>query len=480
MKRKLLFAITFVASALSATAMVQTEDDPVIMSINGQPVLRSEFEYSYNKNNSEGVIDKKTVDEYVDLFVNYKLKVVAAMDAKLDTMASFKKEFAQYRDQQIRPSFVTDDDIEDKAKEIYEQTKNNIGPRGLIRPAHILLLLNSKATEADKESAKMRIDSIYQALKNGADFAEMAKSCSQDPGSAQRGGELPWIGPNQTIKEFEDQAYALQAGEMSEPFLTAAGYHIILMKERKQLEPYDSLRSNIMKFIEARNVREMIANGKIDSIVKQSNGTLTKKQVIENRADSLMAQDSDLKYLIREYHDGLLLYEISNRTIWEKAAKDDAGLAAYFKKNKKKYSWAEPRFKGMAYHVKEQADVKAVRDCVKKLDFSEWGETLRKTFNNDSILRIRVEKGIFKKGDNALVDREVFKVETAVQETKGFPIDATYGKILKKGPEDYTDVKGLVTADYQDELEKNWVAELRKKYSVEVNTDVLKTVNNHN
>ena len=74
------------------------------MKINGTPVLRSEFEYSYNKNNSEGVIDKKTVEDYVDLFVNYKLKVVAALDAKLDTLTSFKNEFAQYRDQQLRPS----------------------------------------------------------------------------------------------------------------------------------------------------------------------------------------------------------------------------------------------------------------------------------------------------------------------------------------------------------------------------------------
>ena len=90
---------------LMCGSMVQAQDDPTIMTINGQPVSRSEFEYSYNKNNSEGVIDKKTVDEYVDLFVNYKLKVQAALDEKFDTLSSFKKEFLSYRDQQIRPSF---------------------------------------------------------------------------------------------------------------------------------------------------------------------------------------------------------------------------------------------------------------------------------------------------------------------------------------------------------------------------------------
>ena len=134
----------------------------------------------------------------------------------------------------------------------------------------------------------------------------------------------------------------------------------------------------------------------------------------------------------------------------------------------------------MAYHVKEQGDVKAVRDCVKKLAFDKWAEALRSTFNADSVIRIRVEKGIFKKGDNALVDSLVFKKNDApVNHLKDYPIDAVYGKILKKGPEEYNDVRGLVVADYQEALEKEWVADLRRKYPVKVNEDVLKTVNKH-
>lgn len=468
-----------IAALLMAAGAATAQDDPTVMTINGQPVARSEFEYSYNKNNAEGVIDKKTVDEYVDLFINYKLKVAAALDARLDTMASFKTEFAQYRDQQIRPTFVGDADIEAEARRVYDNTKRAIGPRGLVRPAHIFLYVGQKATDAERQKVKERIDSIYAALKGGADFAETAKSLSQDPGSAANGGLLPWIGPSQTLKEFEDKAYALKDGEMSEPFLSPAGYHIILMKGHKQLEPYDSLRGNIMKFIEQRNIREHLALARIDTIVARSAGTLTREQVIERRADSLMAADPALKNLIREYHDGLLLYEISNRMVWNKAATDTLGLEAFFEKNKKKYAWSQPRYKGMAYHVKDKADVEAVRDCVRKLPFGEWAEALRTTFNNDSVLRIRVEKGVFKEGDNALIDREVFKKDVKVAPTKDFPIDAVYGKLLKKGPEEYTDVRGLVTADYQDLLEKNWVAELRKKYKVEVNKDVLKTVNNH-
>ena len=476
MKKQLLSAAFLLNGML---AFAQTANDPIIMTVAGTPVLRSEFEYSYNKNNTDGVIDKKTVEEYVDLFVNYKLKVQAALDARIDTTQEFRSEFAQYRDQQLLPSFVTDEDMLAEAHKVYDETKKDIGPDGLIQPAHILLKLSQKATDAQQKEAKQRIDSIYQALKNGANFEELVKKYSQDPGSARRGGVVGWVAKNQTVKEFEDAAFALQPGDMSQPVQTPYGWHIILMKERKDFEPFDYHKENILKYLEQRGIRNSISDRKIAEIVKNSNGALTKERVMEQRADSLSAVDLSMRYLIKEYHDGLLLYEISNANVWDKAAKDEQALERYFKKNKAKYKWDEPRFKGMAYHVKVQSDVKAVANCVKKLKFEDWNEALRKTFNNDSIIRIRVEKGLFKKGDNALIDREVFKKQDAkVDSVKGYPIDATFGKVIKS-PQDYTDVRGLVTADLQDELEKLWVAGLRRKYAVTVNEEVLKTVNKH-
>ena len=474
MKKHLIFAALLLGSM---TAVAQS-NDPILMTVAGVDVPRSEFEYSYNKNNTDGVIDKKSVDEYVELFVNYKMKVQAALDAKIDTTTAFKKEFAQYRDQQVRPTLVTDDDMLEEAHKIYDQTKNHIGPDGLVRASHILIKIDQKASQAEQDEAKRRIDSIYTALKAGADFAEMAKKVSQCPSSA-RGGDLNWFTRHQMVKEFEDAAFALQKGEMSKPVLSPFGWHIILMTDRKQLEPFEFHKDGIFKFMEQRGIRESVAERKLNDMVKNSNGAYTKEEIMEQRADSMAAADMATRYLIKEYHDGLLLYEISNQHVWDKAAKDEQALANYFKKNKKKYAWEEPRFKGMAYHVKQQSDVKAVADCVKKLKFEDWNEALRKTFNNDSIIRIRVEKGLFKKGDNKLIDREVFKVTDAkVDSVKGYPIDATFGKLLKK-PEEYTDVRGLVTADLQDYLEKQWVAELRKKYTFSVNEEVLKTVNKH-
>ena len=148
MKLKMILA----ACLMSTAAVAQT--DPIIMTVNGMPVPRSEFEYSYNKNNGADVIDKKSVDEYVDLFINYKLKVAAALDAHYDTLTSFKQEYTMYRDQQVRPTMVTDADVLLEAKKTYDRAKEQIGPRGLILPAHIMIRVSTQATQTEQNKAK--------------------------------------------------------------------------------------------------------------------------------------------------------------------------------------------------------------------------------------------------------------------------------------------------------------------------------------
>lgn len=461
--------------AVQLTAFSQN-NDPVIMTIAGEPVLRSEFEYSYNKNNSEGVIDKKTVEEYVDLFVNYKLKVAAALEEKMDTMTSYKKEYVGYRDQQVRPTLINEADVEAEARKIYNDTKNRVGADGLITPAHILLRLPQQAGNDEQIRVKNRADSIYNAIMAGADFAQLASIYSQDPGSNKNGGNIGQISRGQTLKEFEDAAFALRDGQVSRPVLSPVGYHIIKMLGHSPMPSYDSLRNDIRQFIENRGIRESIINGKLEQMVKAVG--LPQEKIMDQRADSLAAIDSDMKYLFKEYHDGLLLYEISNREVWEKASKDEAGLQAYFKKNKKKYVWEAPRFKGIAYHARNIDDVMAVRKALKGKPFNEWTEILRSTFNADSVLRIRVEKGIFKMGDSPLVDKDVFGLDTKTTPLKDYPYDATYGDVLK-APKEMDDVRSQVVADYQEALEQGWVAVLRERIPVKVEWDVLKTVNKH-
>ena len=477
-KEKMKVKSLLVALLVAATTASAQTADPTIMTINGKDVPRSEFEYSYNKNNSETVVDKKSVDEYIDLFVNYKLKVMAAEEAGIDTTKAFRDEFRMYRDQQIRPSFINDNDVEREARTIYEDTRKRIdGNGGLVRPRHILVSLKQNATKAQSDSALVRADSIYNALIKGADFAELAQRCSDDKGSARRGGDLSWVQRGYMVKEFEDAIFAMKPGEISKPILSPFGYHSIKVEAKQNFFPYDTVRADIHRFIESRGLRERIISQNIDSIAKHSVPQCTPEDILNRRADEMTAADPALKNLIREYHDGLLLYEISNRTVWDKAAKDEKGLAAYFKKNRKRYKWEQPRFKGIAYWVKQEGDVEAVKKSLKNIPFEKWAERLRKEFN-DSTIRIKVVKGIFREGDNALIDKVVFAKDTTVADVKDFPISATYGEKLK-APKTYNDVRELVVADYQEQLEKAWIEALRKRYTVVVNKDVLSTVNKH-
>lgn len=261
---KLRTTLSMLVMTVAAQCVAQSVSDPVIMKINGTPVTRSEFEYSYNKNNSEGVIDKKTVEEYVELFVNYKLKVLEAEKERIDTLSSFQNEFASYRDQQIRPAMITDADVEKEARKIYSQTKHRVDSMGgLVKPAHILILARQTATDAEVAAAKAKADSIYNVLKKASFdqklFSELAKQYSDDKGSAQDGGELSWLQNGQTLQEFNDKIFSMKKGETSEPIKTAAGYHIIQLRDKSAFFPYDSLRTNILRFIDQRGLKQQSA-----------------------------------------------------------------------------------------------------------------------------------------------------------------------------------------------------------------------------
>ena len=462
-----------------AEALPQSQDDPIVMTVAGVPVPRSEFEYSYNKNNTDGVIDKKTVEEYVDLFVNYKLKVQAALDAHIDTTQAFLQEFAQYRDQQVRPTYVTDEDMLVEAHKVYDQTKESIGPDGLVHASHILVKMEQKASKAEIERAKQRIDSIYGALQAGADFAELAKKVSQDPGSASRGGLLPWIGPNQTLKEFEDVAYSLNTGQISTPFLSTVGYHIVKMADRKDLEPFDTLHAQIHRFIESRGVRMQLSQQIVDSLSHATRGGMSVDEILDRETERLCAQDQELKYLVQEYHDGLLYYDICNNNIWEPAKTDTLGLEKYFKQNKKKYAWDKPHFYGMIFYCKNAGDVNAVKKAVKGVSEDKWIGVIRDKFNKDSVM-VKMDRRLFAKGDNKIADKLIFKVKDQDAKTPaGYPHTGYRGRMLKKGPAKWTDISQKVIQDLQDKRMSEWVETLRQKYPVVVNEEVLNTVNSH-
>ena len=446
---------------LFTTLTAQAQSDPVVMMVNEIPVPRSEFVYSYYKNNGIGQADRKTVEEYAELYANYKLKLAAALDARLDTTAAFRQELASYSSRQGGGSVVVNTDLLTEARRLYDRMKKSIGPQGLIRPAEIFLRLSTQASSREQNRIAQRADSIWRALQAGADFSTLARKISEDQQTASQGGDMGWMLPQQSFVEFEQAAYALQPGELSHPILLPDGYHVILMKERKQLEPFEVLKDDLIRSLQQQNVRKTIAGQQVGEVTVQKT-------------------DANQKYLSQEYHDGLLVYEITNREVWQRAKMDEVGLRAWFDAHEKSYVSSGPHYRGVAYYTKTKADMKAVKKYLKRLPFEQWSEALRATFNSDGEERVKIAVDVFKPGDNATIDRLVFKRRDVIAKADAaYPFEAVYGKKLKKYPEGYNDVRAQVVADYQQMLEAEWLASLRSRFPIQINQEILKTVNQH-
>lgn len=470
------------ASLMVGLSVFAQSSDPIIMRINGKSITRSEFEYSFNKNNSDGVIDKKTVEEYVPLFVDFKLKVAEAESQKIDTLASIRKELNGYKEQMVVPTLVDSAFIEREARTTYQKTAERFEGQDLLTASHILILLRQDATAEQDAIAKARIDSIYNVLKAEpsatleSKFAELAREKSDDKASGERGGALGQFGKGMMIPDFEKAAFALKAGEMSAPVKSTVGYHIIYMKERHPFESYEYHRENILKFLDQRGIKEASANALIDSLSTQK--SVSREQIIDELHEKLVATDSDLRYLAQEYYDGTLMYEVAKKDVWDVAQKDVDGQEKYFKAHKKDYAWDLPHFAGVVLHAKDDATLTKAKAMLKGVAEDDYAKTVTSNLNNDSVKVIRVEKGIFKIGDNSNVDRLAFKQKCELKPMKDYESTDVYGKVIK-APRTSKDVRGQVTTDYQNALEKQWVDDLRKKYSVQVFDDVVKTVNKH-
>ena len=474
--KKLFSLLCAAMAALTVRAQV---DDPIVMTINGENVSRSEFEYSYNKNNTDLVIDKASLDEYVELFVNYKLKVTAAKEAQLDTMAAFQKEVADYRTQQAEEYLLDSAFIEKEARKTYEMTAKNIGPNGLFQAAHILIRLPQQASASEQARAKQRIDSLYMVLKGGADFAEVAKKHSEDPGSARDGGMLPWLFKGQLLKEFEEVALDMQPGEMSRPVLSPVGYHIIYMNERKQFEPYEFHRESILQFLDQRGIRAQAKRSMGEKLAMRMGRGVTPEQALERAEKNLDNKYPEFRFLMNEFYEGSLLYEISVREVWERAANDEKGLERFFKKNKKNYRYDEPIYRGLVVHCASEDIFKGVKKITKKQPQTEWVKAIRAAYNSDSLVQVRMVRGPFTMGKSVHADYYAFGIGEQPDTVPSFPVTGVVGKLQKKRPDTYEDVRGEVTADYQSLLEKRWVSELRKKYTIIIYPEVLATVNKH-
>lgn len=631
--------IAAAALAIAFPTIAQVKPNTVLMTVDGRPVTVGEFEYLYNKNNTQQVTPQ-SLDEYLSMFENYKLKVADAEHAGIDKTPAFESEFIKFRDELAAPYLIDKatenalvneayshrkEDVsvshimlpleeknisrldsirsaiiagsisfENAAKEysVDRSTKLRGGKIGFVIPdrfpwpfektaydtpegeiskvvssgvgyhiiridskepskgevdaSHILIMTRG-LNKAGQEAAKTRIDSIYNALKNGADFAKLAEKVSQDPGSAARGGALGRFGHGMMVAEFDSAAFATPTGEFSKPFSTDFGYHIVKTNEHFGVPELDEqLRKAIIERMAQDDRANMAANAKIDQLMAQYKAGINDKTItaisrmmsdnggivdstmvarltamkepiatfkggkvsvtdamayvpmeigsdtdtatanIREAADNalraavldyarnqLKETNAEYRNLVNEYRDGILLYEISNRKVWDKANKDTQGLKTFFEANKNKYHWDKPKFKSFVFFASNDSVLEQAIHFADSLDSSNptiFTQEMRKKFGRN----IKVERVIAAQGENPITDYLGFNGNkpAADRQTKWTSYGAWKGRVINQ-PEEAADVRGAAVTDYQAKLEADWIKELHQKYPVKINNKVF-------
>ena len=267
----ILFFVAFVASA-------QKKSD-VIMTIDDTPVLTKEFVRVYKKN-LDLVQDEsqKSVDGYLDLFIDYKLKVAAAYDQGLHEKLGYKKEFSKYEEQLSRNYLYEDKVTTDLAKQAYERGKYDV------KVSHMLVMTSYDDNPKDTLKAYNKINEALQKAKAGEDFTSLVKEYTEERGGVERGGDLGYFSTFSMVHQFEDAAFETNVGEVSEIVRTQFGYHILKVFDKRERTP-DVTVSHIM--ISAR---------------KDDARTFDPEERI-NEINTLLAQGSTFEDLAKQYSE---------------------------------------------------------------------------------------------------------------------------------------------------------------------------------
>jgi peptidyl-prolyl cis-trans isomerase SurA len=216
--------------------------------------------------------------------------------------------------------------------------------------------------------------------------------------------------------------------------------------------------------------------GDIMAYVQQQYTVFVNEAIMKYADNQLETEKPDFKALISEYHDGILLFDLTDKKVWTKAVKDSVGLEKYYQENKTRYMW-EPRLDASVITIKDQTILKSLQKMLKK---GTTDEKILAKFNVDSIQKVTIEHKKYLKGENKILDGIEWNPGTSnvipLADNKSAIV--VVHQVAASEPKPLNDIRGAMTADYQNYLEKEWIAELRAKYPVTVNREVFQTLLN--
>jgi peptidyl-prolyl cis-trans isomerase SurA len=639
----------FIIFLNQGSSFTQTLNDKVLLTVGNQKVTSGEFIRMYKK--SFDTTEARSIDDYLKQYIDFKLKVEDAISAGIDTTRAFRTELQGYRDQ-LAQNYLTDNDAREKllqkayqrylielngwhilvncpleskpedtlkawkkARDIRERiiqgepfeqvarsssddpsvkiNGGNLGfftafqmimpfedaaynlkigeisqpvrspygyhiitvkgkrpSQGKIKVAHIMKALSPGASDEEQKNAEDVIRDVYKQLQAGASFSDLAKKYSDHKESSPNGGELNWFSAGEIITDFAEPALALKKnGDYTSPVRTYFGWHIIKRLDKKEpgsyieTKPYlesklntsylnsigkQSLIEKLKKeyrlnvntvafnwFIthtdtmiimgKARYNRAEMPSGNIYTFANQQFTTREFASFLEKRGQMISTRDSsvfiteslntritdhilsyedanlekkypEFKYLVNEFHDGILLFEISGRKVWNKAQDDSSGIKNYYERNKQKFLTKE-KIAGTIYTLRKSDGMKSLEKAFKtysKDPNKEKKLVERFIKKRDSLLTVK--KGIWEKGENKYIDSLDWKKNEQKAIIDGFPSIIIVNKIIEGVPLPLREVRGEVIAGFQQELETDWIKQLKNKFAVKIDNGVLEDI----
>ncbi|MCC6251178.1 MAG: peptidylprolyl isomerase [Bacteroidia bacterium] len=284
MKLKKINFILVAWLGISVSASAQNSSDPVIMNIAGKDITKSEFESIYHKNNSKAsTTDSKQLDDYVQLFINFKLKVKEAEDKGLDTAAAFRNELEGYRKQLAAP-YLTDNEVNDwLLKEAYDRMKKDV------RASHILIKCEPDALPKDTLAAYNKAIAARNRILKGENFAKVAQELSDDPSAKDNGGDLGYFTSMMMVYPFETATYKAELNKITMPIRTRFGYHLILKTDERpnqgQITVAHIMVKAAQKDIHKKDTATVDPKVKIDEIYAKLKGGADFAELAKQQSD---------------------------------------------------------------------------------------------------------------------------------------------------------------------------------------------------
>jgi len=262
----------------------QAVEEPTVLTIGGDKIPTEDFRYVYDKNNgkSADAYSKASLEEYLQLYTKFKLRVKEAESLGLDTTQAFKTELAGYQKQLAQP-YLTEKEVTDMlVKQAYDRMKEEI------RASHILIFCPLEADPKDTLIAYNKILALRDRISKGEDFGQVAAESSEDPSAKTNKGDLGYFTALSMVYEFEDAAYNTKVGSVSKPVRTKFGYHLIKVVDRRPSQGQIHVAHIMARYSQGMSVEDsIITKNKIDEIYKELQSGVAWNQLCAEFSDDV-------------------------------------------------------------------------------------------------------------------------------------------------------------------------------------------------